>query len=91
MEMRKVKSFNGGDISLRAWRMGQALLKTASKPPENGCQCPRTQSYSSKLHASEISLASWASGQEDNLLKSTIFSVNLQPSPRRYLCDIYDA
>jgi hypothetical protein len=37
MEMPKVKSFNGGDISFRAWRIGQALLKTASKPPENGC------------------------------------------------------
>ena len=51
MEMCKVESFDGGDISLRAWRMGQALLKTASKPPENGCQCPRTQSYCSKVTA----------------------------------------
>jgi len=48
MEMRKVESFDGGDISLRAWRMGQALPKTASKPPENGYQCLGTQSYCGK-------------------------------------------
>ena len=47
--MPKVESFNGGDILLRAWRIGQALLKTASKPPENRCQYPRTQSYCSNI------------------------------------------
>ena len=50
----KVESFDGGDISLRAWRMGQALLKTASKPPENGYQCPRTQSYCSNIENSVV-------------------------------------
>ena len=51
--MRKVESFNGGDISLRAWRMGQALLKTVSKLSENRYQCPRTQSYCSKYSSKD--------------------------------------
>lgn len=46
---------------------------------------PFMESVLSKFHACETS------DQEDNLLKSTIFSVNLQLSPRRSLCDIYDA
>jgi len=61
MEIRKVESFDGGDTSLRAWRMGQALLKTASKPSENRYQCPRTQSYCSK----EISLTA---GEKEGFL-----------------------
>ena len=51
--MRKV---DGGDISLRAWRIGQALLKTASKPLENKYQCPRTQSYYCKATAKSYCL-----------------------------------
>lgn len=58
--------------------MGQELPKTASKPPENGYQCPRTQSYCGKATLSLRVEGTVNSGMVSHVLEVHVYQMTPQ-------------